>query len=111
MTEGSEGRKDGRVNGEKRIKETHGSEYGRIHLTIHGLKRNLFAPYRVKNARKTSFNVFLISSSSFSALFSLFGTKISSSETLRVFRPPKDNKTEDGSPSPVSFSAKLGFHG
>ncbi|MBQ4448788.1 MAG: hypothetical protein II897_10935, partial [Clostridia bacterium] len=35
-------RKDGRVNGKKRIKETHGSEYGRIHLTIHGLKRNHF---------------------------------------------------------------------
>ncbi len=83
----TEGRKDGRVNGEKRIKETHGSEYGRIHLTIHSLKRDLFAPYRVKNARKTSSNVFLKNSSSFSALFSLSGTKISSFETLRGLQP------------------------
>ncbi|MBR3486801.1 MAG: hypothetical protein IKH31_04425, partial [Clostridia bacterium] len=68
-------RKDGRVNGEKRIKKTHGPEYGRIHLMIHSLKRDLFAPYRVKNARKTSSNVFLS------------GTKISSSEALRGLQP------------------------
>ena len=31
---------------------------GRIHIRIHSLKRNLFAPCRVENARKT-FQVFL----------------------------------------------------
>ncbi|MBR3486279.1 MAG: hypothetical protein IKH31_01715, partial [Clostridia bacterium] len=75
----------------------------RIHLTIHSLKRDLFAPYRVKNARKTSVSI--------PALFSLSGTKISSFETLLGFTAVREQKTEDGSPSPVSFSVKLGFHG
>ena len=56
-----------------------GRPLGRIHLTIHSLKRDLFAPYRVKNARKTSVSI--------PALFSLSGTKISSSETLRGLQP------------------------
>ncbi|MBR3486394.1 MAG: hypothetical protein IKH31_02305, partial [Clostridia bacterium] len=80
-------------------------EYRHIHLTIPGLKRDLFAPYRVKNARKTSSNVFLKNSSSFSALFSLSGTKISSFETLLGFTAVREQKTEDGLPSPVSLLA------
>jgi hypothetical protein len=80
---------------------------GRIHLTIHSLKRDLFAPYRVKNARKTSSNVFLKNSSSFSALFSLSGTKISSFETLLGFTAVREQKTEDGSSSPVFHLAGL----
>jgi hypothetical protein len=54
VTEGSEGRKDGRVNGEKRIKETH-------------------------------------------------------FETLLGFTAAREQKTEDGSPSPVSFSVSSVF--
>jgi hypothetical protein len=46
---------------------------------IHSLKRDLFAPYRVKNARKTSVSI--------PALFSLSGTKISSFEALRGLQP------------------------
>ncbi|MBR6428067.1 MAG: hypothetical protein IKS43_00200, partial [Clostridia bacterium] len=46
---------------------------GRIHLRIHSLKRYLFAPLFVENARKTKTGI--------PALFALMGTKISSFET------------------------------
>ncbi|MBQ4447107.1 MAG: hypothetical protein II897_02290, partial [Clostridia bacterium] len=84
------GRKDGRVRREKRRKgqrgkTNKGNTFGRIHLTIHSLKRDLFAPYRVKNARKTSV------------------------KTLLGFTAAREQKTEDGSPSPVSFSVSSVF--
>ncbi|MBQ4341823.1 MAG: hypothetical protein IKS43_04225, partial [Clostridia bacterium] len=50
-------------------------------LRIHSLKRYLFAPLFVENARKTKTGI--------PALFALMGTKISSFETLRGFRPSK----------------------
>ena len=55
--------------------------FGRIHLRIHSLKRYLFAPLFVENARKTT--------TSISALFALMDTKIRSFETLRGLRPSK----------------------
>jgi hypothetical protein len=50
---------------------------------------------------KDYFNVFLKNSSSFSALFSLSGIKISSFEALLGFTAVREQKTGDGDPSSV----------
>ena len=109
---------DGRVRREKRRKSQRGETNkgnSRLRVWAHSLndtrpqKRSFCAVSRQK-CSKNFLQCILEKLFEFFCAFLLVRHKISSSETLRVFRPPKDNKTEDGSPSPVSFSAKLGFH-